>query len=89
MPRAVLGVRRDDALSSVRAFCYFSSGLFRRTNGSSAYPHSDLVFDQTRKGGFHFRNIEEAVLDKRERDSSTEMGAHADGAGGSSLFQNK
>ena len=42
-----------------------------------------LVLDQTRKGGFRVRNVEEVVLDKRERDSSTEMGAKADGAAGS------
>lgn len=42
--------------------------------------HSGLVLDQTRKGGFRVRNVEEVVLDTRERDGSAEAGAAAGGS---------
>ncbi|KJA27669.1 hypothetical protein HYPSUDRAFT_178728 [Hypholoma sublateritium FD-334 SS-4] len=42
-----------------------------------------LVLDQTRKGGFRVRNVEEVVLDTREHNGSAEAGAKTGGAVGS------
>ena len=39
------------------------------------------MLDQTRKGGFRVRNVEEVVVDKRQRDGA--VGAEAGGVAGS------